>query len=98
MCISMITGCSGDNIMGSWKLIGCLTSDGTVLPAEDFGNMELKIKSNNEVVVVMNDKEQSSAWFYEGDMLVIDSMVAQFDGKTITMPIADIGTLTFTRN
>ena len=98
MCVSLIAGCTRRSIMGSWKLTGCLVSDGTVLPAEDFGNMELKIKSNNEVVIVTNGKEQSSAWFYEGDMLVIDSMVCQFDGDYITMPIEDIGTLTFKRN
>ena len=98
ICISLMAGCSGGNIMGSWKLTGCLTADGTVLPAEEFGNMELKIKSNNEVVIVTNGKEQTSTWFYESDMLVIDSMIAQFDGKTIAIPIAEIGTLTFKRN
>ena len=98
MCVSIFVGCSNDSILGSWKLTGCVTADGSVIPAEEFGNMELKIKSNGEVIIVTDDGQQTSAWFYEGELLVIDSMISQLDGNTLTMPLADVGTLTFKRN
>ncbi len=98
MCVSMLVGCTNDSVLGSWKLTGCVTTDGSVIPAEEFGNMELRIKSNGEVIIVTDDGQQTSAWFYQGELLVIDSMISQLDGNTLTMPFADIGTLTFKRN
>ncbi len=98
ICVSTLTGCANDSVMGSWKLTGCATSDGNIIPAEEFGNMELKIKSNGEVIIVTDDSQQTSAWFYEGELLVIDSMVSQLEGNTLTMPLANIGILTFKRN
>lgn len=98
LCICLFTGCDGTHtITGSWELTGAVSIDGTTLSADDIGEMSIEVTEDGDVNIVYGDDERISLWSGDKELFSLESLLSRFDGKSISIPVADLGTLTFTK-
>ena len=98
MCICMLTGCDETHtITGSWKLTGAITIDGTTLSADDIGEMSIEVTEDGDVNIVYGGDERISLWSKDKELFSLESLLSKLEGDTISIPIPELGTLTFTK-
>lgn len=98
MCISMFTGCDvSHTITGSWQLTGAITIDGHTLSADDIGEMSIEVTEEGDVNIVYGGDERISLWSRDKELFTLESLLSKLEGDTISIPIPELGTLTFTK-
>ncbi len=98
MCICIFTGCDGSHtITGSWQLTGAITIDGHTLSADDIGEMSIEVTEEGDVNIVYGGDERISLWSKDKELFTLESLLSKLDGDTISIPIPELGTLTFTK-
>lgn len=98
LCICLFTGCDGAHtITGSWELTGAVSIDGATLSADDIGEMSIEVTEDGDVNIVYGGDERISLWSGDKELFSLESLLSKFDGKSISIPVADLGTLTFTK-
>ena len=98
LLIGMLTGCDETHtITGSWKLTGAITIDGTTLSADDIGEMSIEVTEDGDVNIVYGGDERISLWSKDKELFSLESLLSKLEGDTISIPIPELGTLTFTK-